>query len=194
MEIEMDPSVVDLATLCARAYSDPPTYGKPDGAGRAHVYDGVVVFRGTDDPASLLIDLDVETVTVPDLGTLHAGFWSAFGEIAGDLMKLSPQIIAGHSLGGALALIYAGELCRAGHAPSAVYAFEPPRLAMDNTLRDLLDAHGVMRFCTRNGLDPVTEVPSWMSLPANLSSIGRITSTLDLISYHKIEAVISSLA
>lgn len=190
----IDPSAVDLARLCARAYSDPPTYGNPDGAGRAHVYDGIVVFRGTDDPASLLTDLDVATVTIPQLGTLHAGFWSAFGEIVGDLMKLKPKIIAGHSLGAALALIYAGELCRAGHAPSAVYAFEPPRLAMDETLRTLLDAHGIMRFCTRNGLDPITEVPPWMTLPASLSPIGKVTDTLDLISYHMIDAVIASLS
>lgn len=189
-----DPFVLDIAKLCAQAYSDPPTYGKADGAGRAHVYDGVVVFRGTDDPASMLIDLDIATVTIPQLGTLHAGFWDAFGEVAGPLMKLRPQIIAGHSLGAALALIYAGELCRAGHAPSAVYAFEPPRLAMDDTLRTLLDAHGIMRFCTRNGLDPVTEVPSWMSLPASLSNIGTVTGTLDLISYHLIDNVIKSLA
>ena len=189
-----DPSALDMARLCARAYTDPPTYGQANGAGRAHVYDGVVVFRGTDDPASMLTDLDIATVTIPQLGTIHDGFWDAFGEVAGDLMKLKPQIIAGHSLGAALALIYAGELCRAGHAPSAVYAFEPPRLAMDDTLRTLLDAHGVMRFCTRNGLDPVTEVPPWMSLPASLSSIGTVTGTLDLISYHLIDNVIQSLA
>ncbi len=189
-----DPAAIDMARLCARAYTDPPTYGKADGAGRAHVYDGIVVFRGTDDPASMLTDLDIATVAVPQLGTLHDGFLDAFGEVAPPLIKLKPQIITGHSLGAALALIYAGELCRAGYAPSAVYAFEPPRLAMDDTLRKLLDAHGVMRFCTRNGLDPVTEVPPWMSLPGNLSSIGNVTGTLDLISYHLIDNVIKSLA
>ena len=189
----IDPSAIDMAKLCARAYTDPPTYGNPQGSGRAHVYDGIVVFRVTDDPAAMLTDRDIATVTIPQLGTLHDGFWDAFGEIAGDLIKLKPQIIAGHSLGAALALIYAGELCRAEHAPSAVYAFEPPRLAMDGTLKALLDAHGVMRFCTRNGLDPVTEVPPWMMLPADLSSIGTVTGTLDLISYHMIDHVIAAL-
>lgn len=190
----IDPPAVYYAQLCARAYVDAPTYGNADGAGRAHVYDGVIAFRGTDDPASMLYDLDIGTVTVPGLGALHDGFWDAYSEIAHDLMQLRPQIITGHSLGAALALIYAGELCRAGHAPAAVYAFEPPRLAMDDTLRTLLDAHGVMRFCTRNGLDPITEVPPWMELPASLSPIGEVTGTLDLIWYHLIENVIKSLA
>ncbi len=190
----IDPPILYYAQLCARVYNDPPQYGKVDGAGRACVYDGVVTFRGTDDPASLLTDIEAVSIPVQGLGLIHAGFYNAWCEISAPMMRLAPQTICGHSLGGALALIYAGELCAAGKPPAAVYCFEPPRLCIGNDLNALLNKCGVMRGASRNGLDPVTEIPGWMSLPAPLSQIGRDTGTLDLIEYHLIDNVITAIS
>lgn len=186
-------TVLQYARLAAQCYSDPPTFGKPDGAGRAHIYGDVAALLGTNDLAALIADIDAVTENVPGLGSIHAGFWSAFCEISGDLMRLTPQVIVGHSLGGALALIYAGMLCRAGRPPAAVYCFEPPRLCADVTLNALLDSHGVMRWACRNGLDPITELPSWMTLPAPLSPIGQKALIPNLLDYHMMADVMTSL-
>ena len=70
----IDPPAVYYAELCARSYNDPPTYGKADGAGRAHNYNGVIALPGTANPASIVADGDIATVTVEHLGILHAGF------------------------------------------------------------------------------------------------------------------------
>ncbi len=184
-----DPTAQQMAALCARAYNDPPTYGTTDSAGRAHNYDGVIVFRGTDNPASMLADIDILTTPTPGLGTLHAGFWQAWLPLEAQLLALSPQVIAGHSEGGALAVIYAGMLCLAGKPPSAVYCFEPPRLCVDGTLKAILDKAGVMILATCNAIDPIPWVPPEMSFPGEYAHIGRVyLDDLNPIDYHFIDS------
>lgn len=195
MSAPIDPTALQYAQLCARAYDDPPTYGAADSAGRAHVYDGVVAFRGTDNPASLLADIDILTTPTPGLGTLHAGFWGAWLPLEAQLMALKPQVITGHSEGGALAVIYAGMLCLAGKPPSAVYCFEPPRVSMDDTLHQVLDKAGVMVWASCNVIDPVPWVPAGFRFPSEYAHIGDIDlAHLDPIWYHMIANVEQSLS
>ena len=190
----IDPKAVYYAQLCARAYNDPPTYGAPDSAGRAHLYGDDVVFRGTDNPASMLADGDILTADTP-LGKLHAGFWGAWLPLEAQLLALRPKVISGHSEGGALTVIYAGMLCLAGKPPSIVYCFEPPRLCMDDTLRQVLEKAGVTVWATCNCIDPVPWVPPLMSFPGELAHIGKFDPThFDPLFYHEIENVIKSLS
>lgn len=195
-QVALQPPVA-YARLAAQCYIDAPTYGSADGSGRAHVYGGdVVAFRGTDDLATWLADLDVATVQVPELGELHAGFWGAFSTIAGDLMHLAPRVVCGHSEGAALAILYAGELCRAGRPPSAVFGFEPPRVSCDAALGQLLQAHGVEVYLTQNGNDVVPMVPRltrpWRH-PAPLRAIGKATLPWPNVEDHEIARVIAAL-
>ena len=190
----IDPAAQQMAALCARAYVDPPTYGAADSAGRAHLYGDDVVFRGTDDPAAVLADGNILTADTP-LGKLHAGFWGAWLPLEAQLLGLAPQRIAGHSEGAALAVIYAGMLCHIGKPPSIVYCFEPPRLCMDDTLRQVLEKAGVTVWATCNVIDPVPWVPPLMRFPGELAHIGKFDPAhLDPVWYHLIANVEAALA
>lgn len=189
----IDPPAVYYAELCARSYSDTPTYGKASDAGRALVYNSVVTLPGTDNKQSVLADGDIETVTIEHIGTVHAGFWGALAPIRQPLVDLSPLIITGHSEGADEALLLGGVLCAAGKPPTAIYAFEPARLCMDAMLRGLLESHGVMVFATKNGNDLVPDVPPWMQHPCDLALIGKPILPIPNIQDHLIENVIKSL-
>ena len=184
---------VDYAVLAQRAYSDPPTVGQTDSASRMHVYDGVHVFRGTDNFGSLLADADVATTDVPGLGRVHAGFYKALAAILPACLALPrPVAIAGHSLGAAMAVLYAGVLASLGESVP-VYAFEPPRLAGDTTLASLLLAKRVPYFACRNGRDVITEIPSTLGHAGVLTEVGRAVLPFNNLGDHAIARVIDAL-
>lgn len=184
---------VDYAILAKRTYTDAPTIGVADSASRMHVYDDVHVFRGSDDADSWLHDCDVATVSVPGLGHIHAGFYSAWQVIREQCLALpAPKAIAGHSLGAALAIICAAEWALKG-VVVPVYAFEPPRLCGDNTLTGLLESLGIPWYATRNGNDLVTEVPVELSLPGPLTRIGKPFLPICNFTDHSIDRVIQAL-
>ncbi|MDE2467967.1 MAG: lipase family protein [Bradyrhizobium sp.] len=185
----MNPAL-PYALLAQKAYRVPPTIGDPDSASRALVEGATVAFRGSDDLDSWLHDLDAITTTTP-LGAIHEGFWCAFTDFPPALMELSPQVVCGHSLGAALALIYAGMLTKAGKPPKAVYAFEPPRISADSVLAETLS--GVDLFLFRNGLDLVTDLPLGLQLPDILTHIGTPSEPIPNIPDHLIEHVIEAL-
>lgn len=186
------------ARVAQSAYSEPPDIGQEARSARAIktvTSDGLTVaFPGTNNAECLLTDIDALTIKVVGLGELHRGFWEAYGEIATPLMTLSPKVVVGHSEGAALALIYAGQLCLAGKPPAFVYAFEPPRLTMDDILALLLDAHDVQALLTRNGNDVITQVPSWMRQTERLTPIGTAAFPFDNVTDHLIENVIKALS
>ncbi|KVH51159.1 lipase [Burkholderia diffusa] len=189
---------LDFAKLAQRAYTSPPQIGIESGAARAIVEGDVVAFPGTDNLACWLADLDVETIMVDGLGEVHAGFWRAFCSVRDALLALPPPAVTvGHSEGAALAILFAAELCQAGHAPQAVYGFEPPRVSVDGTLAALLQAHGVRVHLYRNGEDIVPLVPrliySWQH-PAPLISIGVPSLPVPNVEDHFIEHVIAALS
>ncbi len=185
---------IAYAKLAAQVYNDLPQVGAVNGAARARMYGNVLAFRGTDDAATWLADLEIETEFVAGLGVLHKGFWRALAGVLPDLRKLpTPEVIVGHSEGAALATIYAGVLCMQGEHSVQVYGFEPPRLCGNGVLRQVLDDDGIQRFYTSNGSDPVPLVPPELSLPGELALIGAPRGPIPLIEDHYIDNVIRSL-
>lgn len=182
----------DYAILAKRTYTDAPTVGRADSASRMHVYGDVHVFRGSDDIDSWLHDFDCLTVETP-FGRMHAGIWNAWFAIREQCLGLPPpSVVAGHSLGGALAIPCAAEWAVRGHIVP-VYAFEPPRLCGDKVLAELLQAKQVPFFATRNGNDIVTQVPPDMTLPGTLTRIGTAVAPFDNATDHSIDRVIEAL-
>lgn len=184
---------LDYAKLCQSCYSDAPTVGPADAPSPMHVYGNVQVFRGSADASAWLHDFDVTTVNVAGIGSVHAGFWQALARVLPGCLALPrPAAVAGHSLGAAVAILYAGVLAALGN-PTPVFAFEPPRLAGDSALRDLLQAHGVAWYATRNGDDVVTGLPPELTLPGPLTAIGHPFLPFPNTEDHHISRVVAAL-
>jgi predicted lipase len=191
---------LQYALLAKAAYSTAPTIGREDGAARAIISDTddgqVISFPGTNNIATWLADLNVDTVNVIGLGELHEGFWDAFNDIRSPLMQNSPAVTCGHSEGAALALIYAAALCFIGKPPKAVYAFEPPRISCDPTIKALFVEHGVQVYLYQNGNDIVPDVPrlihDWQH-PGQLIRIGEASEPFPNVTDHMIDNVIGAL-
>ena len=157
--------LLKYALLAQRCYTEKPDVGVESSASRGVYFhdpvDGLIVgFPGTNNPECIVTDAECLTTSTLSLGRVHAGFWEAYTAIAPYLCIERPQIVLGHSLGGVLALIYAGALCLLGKPPKAVYAFEPPRASIDSVLGDVLKAHGVQVVLTHNGHDLIPEEPN----------------------------------
>ncbi|MFC4526400.1 lipase family protein [Dyella halodurans] len=159
-----------------------------------HVYGDVHCFRGTDGVMSDMADAKVLTTNVWGIGSVHSGFYAALAAILPACLALPrPKAIAGHSLGAAMAILYAAVLAQLGSIVP-VFAFEPPRLCADGGLEALLQDKQVPFFATRNGCDLVTQVPPGMTLPGPLTLIGKATVPFDNIADHGIDRVIAALA
>lgn len=184
---------VDYAILAKRSYTDAPTVGKADSASRMRVYDDVHVFRGSDDVMAFLADADCVLTDVHGLGRLHAGFYGAMAAILPACLTLPrPKAVAGHSLGAAMAIIYAAVLAQLGTVVP-VYAFEPPKLCGDGVMQAVLEAYGVPFYATRNGYDVITQIPSLLILPGPLTKIGKPSICIDNLADHSINRVIEAL-
>lgn len=150
-------------------------------------------FQGTDNLDGFLHDINIDTVTVDGLGSVHEGFWTALHPIlAGALTYPHPVAVTGHSLGAALAIMYGVILAEHSHK-SAIYAIEPPRLAGDNTMAQKIQALNIPWYACRNGNDIVTQIPPELSLPGVLTSFGEPSSPFDNIEDHNIDRVVSAL-
>ena len=186
------------ALLAQESYKAEPDVGSAFSSARAicrQVDDGFcVTFRGSDNTASWITDLDIAVLDDTTIGKVHKGFWTAWGTIAGQVKNLahasgSPIILCGHSLGAALALLAAADMLCSGMPVAAVYAFEPPRVSPDINVRTILSKTVVHAY--RNGGDPVTQVPPFWQQSALLTNIGK-PALLD-VDDHLIENVIASL-
>lgn len=193
---------ITYALLAQKVYSVAPEIGQVDSSCRAIVEtteDGIaMVFRGSDDTASWLADIDVDTITVNGMGDVHDGFYSAWKSNKDMLLHNAGDVVCGHSLGAALAIIHAAKMCLTAKAPKAVFAFEPPRVSIDGTLAKLFKTFNVKLFLYRNGNDIVTEVPVSLPLldwqhPAPLIPIGRASLPVPNAEDHLIANVVDAV-
>lgn len=193
-------NALGYALLAQESYKAEPDIGSAFSSSRAicrQVEDGFcVTFRGSDNDASWITDLDIAVLDDTLIGKVHKGFWEAWQAIADPVKAAckasdSPIILCGHSLGAALALIGAADFIRSGLPLSAVYAFEPPRVSPDLNVRTILSSIPVHAY--KNGGSPVTDVPPFWHQSSLLTHIGPIRWCDDKISDHLIENIINSL-
>lgn len=188
------------ALLAQKAYNVPPQIGVESSSARAILEtteDGLTIaFPGTNNIACWLADLDVAVIQRAGLGGVHAGFLASLEEIENELLDYAPAVTTGHSEGADLALLYAAVLCLHGKPPKAVFAFEPARVSIDDTLAGLFLTHGVNLLITQNGEDVVPMVPrlieNWQH-PGPLTRIGKASEPFPNVEDHLIENVIASV-
>lgn len=142
-------------------------FDKGDTQGFAMEDDGVlvVVFRGTDSVADWLDNIQISS-TMRDYGAVHKGFFGAWTRVAGPVTecvrtaagKKKAIWLAGHSLGGAVALTAALEL-PAGIALHGLQTFGQPRMLSGNasTFANTRLGGVYQRFV--NNADLVTRLP-----------------------------------
>lgn len=124
----------------------------------------VLAFRGTD-PITLpnwLTDVVVKLVESDHYeGRVHRGFSAALKRTWGTLeshlheIENKPLFLTGHSMGGALAVLTACRLARAGRPPVATYTFGAPRVG-DPTF---CAGYSLPTYRIVNRLDLVPELP-----------------------------------
>ena len=172
------------ANLSDIAYTTLPTIGEEKSASRAIISrtenTTFISFPGSDNIACWLADLDAETISCLNMGTVHRGFWNTLNAILNpiyDKICLDKNVVfTGHSLGGALAFLAAGYFCNYENMDISAYAFEPPRISIDDTLRQLFIHRNVNAVATRFGEDLVPEIPrilhDWKH-PVDLFQFGK---------------------
>jgi pimeloyl-ACP methyl ester carboxylesterase len=124
----------------------------------------ILAFAGTDPlvPANWFTDLDFKVTP----GNVHRGFdaaarsvWDALRDALA-LRRERPVVLAGHSLGAALAVVTADRmLAELNIRPVAVYAFGMPRAGDDEFARRYNDTLGAATFRLVHGDDVVATVP-----------------------------------
>jgi triacylglycerol lipase len=189
----------DFALIANEAYTAAPDIGVADSASRAIVRytpDGLVVaFPGTNNIASWVADLDIETMYVAGVGDVHKGFYDAWQAIRLPVLAAvsgQPVTLVGHSLGAALALVAAADMTASGNPPSAVYGFEPPRVCAGKAMLNLLQAIPIL--LTKNGNDLVPDIPPELDHAAVLQDIGHAFLPIPNVSDHILDRVIPAVA
>jgi hypothetical protein len=124
----------------------------------------VLAFRGSD-PVTLptwLTDVVVKLVDCGEYeGRVHHGFSSVLRQTWGKVEAMleaaqdKPIFLTGHSMGGALAVLTACRLAKAGRPPVATYTFGAPRVGD----RAFCAAYALPTYRVVNRLDLVPEMP-----------------------------------
>lgn len=183
---------LDHARACAAAYSAPPTFVWRD----VHaVLDGDdLAFRGTEptNVADWLRDFDWLPIRHRTLGWCHRGFLDGvLGIFPLVPTQTTIRVVKGHSMGGALAILFAALRTAAGQPPARLVTFGAPICAGSRArwlLADVAQTH------YRSGGDPVPfvpEAPLFLDRPAALTQIGH--ASLDPIADHLLGAYIHAL-
>ena len=124
----------------------------------------VLAFRGSD-PVTLqtwVTDAIVKLVECQEYeGRVHHGFSSVLRQTWGKIETIleeaqdKPLFLAGHSMGGALAVLTACRLAKMGRPPAAIYTFGAPRVGD----RNFCAGYSLPTYRIVNGLDLVPEMP-----------------------------------
>ena len=134
----MMPSALSLADLCAEAYAafDKPTWCVDAVRAFRYAYPDftAIIFPGSVTPLDwardfLALDFHPE-IEHADLGVVPLGFWLGLETVLAQILAEvgdKPLVLAGHSLGGARALLAAGLLAAQNRPPAHVAAFAPPK-------------------------------------------------------------------
>lgn len=128
----------------------------------------VMAFRGSVSARDWLTDFECVMKDAPQLGgKVHHGFADAVESITADLIERGnwvkgPMFVTGHSLGGALALLAAQVLERAGFHVTAVYTFGGPRTGNGGWAHSYDALLGPRTFRLVNEEDIVPRVPGWL--------------------------------
>jgi triacylglycerol lipase len=124
----------------------------------------IVVFAGTD--AGVVKTVLTDSETFPDAASMHPGFVRALDAVWDQLRHAVPTqnagrlLVAGHSLGAALAVLAAFRLHEvAPNAVDQVYTFGMPRVGGQAFGDKYEPALGARTFRLVNGDDPVPTVP-----------------------------------
>lgn len=188
-----------FALLAQEAYDAAPDIGIESSASRAIVRQTsaglCIAFPGTDNIDCFGADFDVLPVYVPGAGKVHRGFLEAWRAISLQVLSAvngQPVTLVGHSLGAAIALMAAIDMTISGNPPAAVYAFEPPRVSPDISIRTLLS--GVSVHLYKNGNDLVPDVPPGWNHAGLLIQIGKPSLPWPNVRDHSIARVIGALA
>lgn len=134
----------------------------------------VIVFPGTTQIYGWLRDfeaIDSTPIEHPQLGPVHIGFWAGMDQVWQALTArgclAGRTIVAGHSLGAARAVLFAGLLTAAGKPPALVLTCGEPRAGMAPLVK-LLAPVTIRSYLNdpTNGFpdDPVWGVPFHMPL------------------------------
>jgi triacylglycerol lipase len=124
----------------------------------------VIAFAGTDPAVWQTVITDF---TLRLGGDTHAGFQAAADAVRPEIDKAialsraaqKPLLMAGHSLGGAIAALAASRAADQGAAPAAVYGFGMPRVGNARFHAHYTAALGERTFRLVHGIDIVPTVP-----------------------------------
>lgn len=126
-----------------------------------------VAFRGSSSLKDWITDCEIFRAPYAE-GEVHRGFLRAITSVRVKvalalLGRNKPVVVTGHSLGGALAMLFADWMTREGRHIDAVYTFGQPRVgngkfaaAYDGRLRE-----ATFRFI--NAQDAVPRLPGWLA-------------------------------
>lgn len=185
-------NLIDAATLCEAVYhSDetavakindllPKVTVKPfhvkdtDGAVLIDGNNATIVFRGTENKADVLSDIDVRK-TKAFGGKAHKGFYEAYYSVKPSLLKTLQDAtveyisVCGHSLGGGISVIASRDLLF-DYIIGSVMTFGSPRVFDRSAAREYDERLGTRTYSVINASDPVPRVPSAL----RFSRVGQI--------------------
>ena len=139
----------------------------------------LIAFRGTQTVWDWINDLDalpVDYVSIPGSGHVHMGFQLVYEQIRQSTANLLAAgcagaqriLVTGHSLGGAVAVLAAYQLAKAGTVIPELYTVAGPRTGAPDFSKDL-DARIPVCFRIVNFMDVVPQVP----LPPVYKHVGQ---------------------
>jgi pimeloyl-ACP methyl ester carboxylesterase len=145
-----------------------------------------LVFTGTDPVRWETLATDVLAIQ-PAHTDVHFGFLRAFEAVADDVRNFLNQVgdrklfVAGHSLGGAIALLAARFAVDQGAKPTAIYAYGVPRVGGLAFAADYTAALGNVTYRLVHGDDLAARIPmSTITLPGQkpiyYRHVGRLLS------------------